>query len=187
MKRICLAVLALTFLASAAAAQSLAELAKQEEARRKAQKAPAKVYTDSDLRKVAPATPSAAPDQAATTPEAGKDPNAAAKPAEPPQGEAEKADAGKDETWWRNRITEARAKVDRAKVLADAVQNKINSLTNDWSARDDPYQREQLAAERTRALGELQRLKDEIDAGNKAIADIEEEARQAGVPPGWLR
>lgn len=184
MKRIVLTCLALSFLASAAAAQSLAELAKQEEARRKAMKAGGKVYTDADLGKVAPAASPAGPAQPAATPEAAKAPGEAQDPAAAAQGQKEPE---KDEAWWRGRVTEARAKVERAKVLADAMQSKINALTNDWSARDDPYQREQLAAERTRALGELQRLKDEIGAGTKAIADIEEEARQAGVPPGWLR
>ena len=27
----------------------------------------------------------------------------------------------------------------------------------------------------------------QIEAGKKAIADLEEEARRANVPPGWLR
>ena len=61
MKRVCLALLALLLVASAASAQSLAELAKREEARRKAIKTPSKVYTDADLRRIAPASPPAVP------------------------------------------------------------------------------------------------------------------------------
>jgi len=38
-----------------------------------------------------------------------------------------------------------------------------------------------------RLVQELERLKKEIQQQTKAIADIEEEARRAGVPPGWLR
>ena len=30
-------------------------------------------------------------------------------------------------------------------------------------------------------------LSEDIDEGAKLIADIEEEARRAGVPPGWIR
>jgi hypothetical protein len=30
-------------------------------------------------------------------------------------------------------------------------------------------------------------VRKEIEDGNKAIAAIEDEARRAGVPPGWLR
>jgi len=36
-------------------------------------------------------------------------------------------------------------------------------------------------------VAELDRLKKQLLADKKAIADLEEEARRAGVPPGWLR
>ena len=44
-----------------------------------------------------------------------------------------------------------------------------------------------LAIERQKALAELDRMKKAAAADAKAIADLEEEARRAGVPPGWLR
>ena len=55
------------------------------------------------------------------------------------------------------------------------------------SFRKTRAQRGVLASERQKALGELDRLKKQIEAGKKAIADLEEEARRANVPPGWLR
>ncbi len=191
MKRFCFALVACSLVvAASSSAQSLADVARKEEARRKAIKTPSKVYTDADLKRApatsqsqnaAPAPASAAPGQAgasaAAQPTTGGEPKAGEKQPEPE----------KDEAWWRSRITEARAKLERSKLLADAMQTRINSLTNDWAARDDPAQRALLAQERARAIGELQRLKDEIDAATKEIADIEEEARVAGVPPGWLR
>lgn len=185
MKRLCLALLALSLLASTAAAQSLADLAKKEEARRKAVKTPSKVYTDADLKGVAPATPPVA-SPATPAPAA---PAADAKEGQSAEAQAKAAaeDEAKDEAFWRNRITEARTRLARTKLLADAMQTRINSLTNDWVARDDPAQRAVLANQRVEALGELQRLQEEIVAQTKAIADIEEEARQAGVPPGWIR
>jgi len=176
MKRICLA-LVLCLVASAAAAQSLADLAKQEEARRKAIKTPSKVYTDADLKRLSPGTPPPAPQQP-PPPATGQDPKEAGQPADA-QAAADKAAAEqepeKDETWWRTRITEARAKLESTKFSYDAMQTRVN------------VQRAALANDRARALAELQRLKEQIDADTKAIADIEEEARQAGVPPGWLR
>jgi hypothetical protein len=36
-------------------------------------------------------------------------------------------------------------------------------------------------------MAELTRLKQAIVTETKAIADFQEEARRAGVPPGWLR
>jgi hypothetical protein len=38
-----------------------------------------------------------------------------------------------------------------------------------------------------KALAELERVRGDIEAQEKAVTDLEEEARRAGVPPGWLR
>jgi hypothetical protein len=40
---------------------------------------------------------------------------------------------------------------------------------------------------RQKALGELGRLQKAIVDDKKAITDLEEDARRAGVSPGWLR
>ncbi len=172
--------------ATSVRAQSLADVAKQEEARRKAIKTPAKVITNDDLKKYGSATaPATATAEQKTTPAAGQDatpPKDAA--AQQPAGEQEPA---KDEAYWRKRITDARATLDRSQVLADALQSRINALWADFTARDDRVQREQIEIERHKALAELDRMKTDIEAQKKAIADIEEEARQQGVPPGWLR
>jgi hypothetical protein len=192
MKRFCLAFVAFSLLASAAAAQSLADVAKREEERRKAIKTPSRLYTDADLRRLpAPAAPAGVGQPVSpAVPVTGEQPrpgeqqaNAEAAPEKPG---AEPA-AEHDEAYWRGRITEARAKVERSKLLCDAMQTRINVLTADWSARDDPVQRAALYQDRIKALEELKRLQDEIQDQTKAIADIEEEARRAGVPPGWLR
>ena len=53
--------------------------------------------------------------------------------------------------------------------------------------RDDPAQRAQIARDKQKAMDELNRLKAAIQNDKKAITDLEEEARKAGVPPGWLR
>lgn len=81
----------------------------------------------------------------------------------------------------------ARAALERSKVLADALQSRLNALATDIVNRDDPAQRAQLELERQRAITELDRMKAEIAEQTKAIADLEEDARKAGVPPGWLR
>ncbi len=173
--------------ATSVRAQSLADVAKQEEARRKAIKTPSKVYTDADLKKLTPAAPAApVPTQPAPTPAATPE-NKEAQPGDAQANKPEEEAPEKTEAFWRTRITEARNRLARTKLLADAMQTRINSLTNDWVARDDPAQRAVLANQRIEALGELQRLTDEIVAQTKAIADIEEEARQAGIPPGWIR
>lgn len=160
---------------------SLAELARQEQARRAAIKQPAKVYTADDLKGMPPpSTPAAEPPKAP----------AAAPPAAPPPLTAEKPpedDPKRDQKYWQDRINSARAELDRSKVYLDALQSRINALSTDFVNRDDPAQRAVIEQDRKRALAEFERLKTQIVQMTKGIADIEEEARRLGVPPGWLR
>jgi len=44
-----------------------------------------------------------------------------------------------------------------------------------------------IARDKQKAIDELNQLKQSIENDKKAISDLEEEARKAGVPPGWLR
>jgi hypothetical protein len=60
-------------------------------------------------------------------------------------------------------------------------------MKTDFINRDDPAQKAKLETDRKAALAELERVKKEMNDQTKAIAAIEEEARRAGVPAGWLR
>jgi gas vesicle protein len=172
----------LTLAQGRALGQSLADVARQEEARRKNITTPSKVLTNEDLRHAGvPEPPSGSEQKPAQTQPSTLPGGASTPPATAPQEPA------KDQAYWRGRITEARDQLDRTKTFMEAVQNRINSLTTDYVNRDDPAQRAVLERERQKNVAELERLKKEIQQQTKAIADIEEEARRAGVPPGWLR
>jgi DNA repair exonuclease SbcCD ATPase subunit len=180
-------------------AQSLADVARAEEARRKDAKQSPKVITNKDLTPVAPpATPSttdgvapadgadksATKDKAATKDQkAGVDGTAKDKDT---AGEATKEKV-KDQAYWSKRMKDLQTQLDRDETFAEALQTRINALTADFSARDDPAQRAVIGANRQKALAELERLKKAIQADKTAIADLQEEARRASVPPGWLR
>ena len=164
--------------ASPAAGQSLAAVARKEEARRKDIKQSSRVITNKDLRPVTSVPSAPAPPAAVPAP----DPAA---PAEKPADDS--AAAEQDEQAWRKKMADARVALERSQMYADALQSKINALWADFTARDDPAQRAQIELERKRALAEQARVKDEIEKQKKAIADLEEEARRAGVPPGWIR
>lgn len=187
MTRLLLALAVLALVTADVAAQSLADVARAEAERRKKIAAPGKLYTNEDLRPDPfgggrPAEPAVAANAADATP-AALAPSALA----PAEAAAPAADPRRDEAYWRTRITEARQQLERSRLFADALQSRINALTTDFVNRDDPAQRDVIAADRARALAELERVKREIEEQTKAIADIEEEARRAGVPPGWLR
>ena len=189
MSRFVVGLAAVLTISAAASAQTLGDVARQEEARRKTVKAPAKVYTNDSLR----ADPSSPRPAAAGTPGSPASSAGSAAPSTPDASQqagtpAPAPDASaKDEASWKRRMAAAREVVERAKIFADALQTRINSLSNDWAARDDPYQRNKIAADRDKALAELSRVQKEVQDGTKAIAAIQEEARKAGVPAGWVR
>jgi hypothetical protein len=176
--RTMMAVAVALYAATAALGQgpTLAEIARKEQERRKTQKPPTKVYTNKDL----PATAQGRPPTPPTAP-AAEEAKATEKPAPPQEGDQ------KDEAWWRNRINQAREELRRNEMFAEALQTRINSLSADFVSRDDPAQRGQIEQDRIKALAELARVRSDIDRGKKNIEDIEEEARKASVPPGWLR
>ena len=179
--------------AMTAQAQSLADVAKKEEERRKASPEATKVYTNKDLNAApAPSTPPP------STPAGGtkdtkdtkdtrdpKDPKAADEKAKDANGKEPVKD--KDKAYWSGRLKTLQDQLDQNQILVDAIQTRINALSTDFVNRDDPAQRSVIERDRQKALSELARLKKAVVDGKKAIADLEEEARRAGVPPGWLR
>jgi hypothetical protein len=169
-------------------AQSLAEVARQEEARRKEIRQPAKVYTNKDLGSVPPSSapaPGPEPSAKAATPAAAERKDAANEA--PLAQDAKDKPVVKDQKYWAGRMRDLSTQLDRDQILADALQSRINALTADFTARDDPAQRAVIGRDRQKAIDELARLKVAVQATSKAIADLEEEARRASVPPGWLR
>lgn len=162
-------------------AQGLADVARAEEARRKTVTKPSKVYTNVDLQPDITATPAPSPTPAEPVP----GDQAASQKA--PAGKVEPAPALRDQAYWSGRINTARQALERSRMFAEALQSRINALTTDFTNRDDPAQRAQIELERQRAVAELDRVKKEMTEQTKAIADIAEEGRKAGVPPGWLR
>lgn len=176
------------------AAQSLADVARAEEARRKTIKGQAKVYTNETLRGAdggdppAAVPPQAQPAAAGATEKPGAAPGAkpapppVVKPATPPASET-----AKDEKYWRDRVAAARDALRRSETFADALQSQINGLYTEFVNMSDPAQRALIEQKRLAAIAEQDRVKADIGRQTKAIADIEDEARRANVPAGWLR
>jgi hypothetical protein len=160
--------------------QSLADVARTSSASRKDQPKGAKVYTNDNLRTditpSAPVAPAATPDTApaadgamATTADAGTTPAEAA-----PGGPVTDArdQRSKDEAAWRQRMTSARAAVDRSTSLAAALQSQNNAHTVEFNKSDHTAQRRieqrRVRCRRTRAHAAR------IEANKKAITAIED-------------
>ena len=190
-----LGVAALVFIgmANVVAAQSLGDVAKKEEQRRKTVKSSGKVYTNDELKRdPTPSVPASASTGTTSTPSASSTPapapassgnNADRDDSANKDGSADKS----DEKTWRKRITNARESLQRSQAFADALQSQLNALSTDFVNRDDPIQRQQIAKQRDGVVAELDRVKKEVAAQTKAISDIQEEARRANVPAGWVR
>ena len=186
--------------------QSLAAVAREEQERRKKISSPGKEYTNEDLRGAGVATLPSGP--ATNGPPAGM-PQGAGAPRPPAStardtsdssptadsGGAPDAEAAPEggeaptrtEASWRNRVTTARDELERLQLFLDSLQSRVNGLWADFTARDDPAERATLEQDRQRALAEMERVRSDIEEKTQEIADIEEEARRTGVPPGWLR
>ena len=175
-------------------AQSLGDLAKREAERRKNVKDDGKVLTNKDVPRVvpseAPAVPSPATELSKAPSDAGKTSAAASadKAVDATQTDAKDAvEAPKDQKYWSERQRLLHEQLDRDELYLQALQTRVNVLTTDFVNRDDPAQRSVIGVERQKALEELTRLSVAVSAQKTAVADFEEEARRAGVPPGWLR
>ena len=182
MRAIALSALVLVTASSAVLAQSLADVARKEEERRKQTPPAEKVYTNKDLGAVPPSSmPPPADDAKDADKGKDKDKDSAAAGGEKPADKTDRAadkskadGAAKDQKYWHDRMQAALQAVDRDQTLADAMQSRINALSTDFVNRDDPAQRAVIARDRDRALLELDRLKKQIIDDKKAIGDIEE-------------
>ena len=156
-------------------AQSLADVARTEEARSQKIAKPSKVYTDEDVQKYAPATPGA---QAAATTVTALDANGK------PMGQQAAAEGlPADEAGWRARLQNARDGMDRNKLLLGALEQQGRSAAR----RAGTPEGEEPSDDGSTRAAEIKRLKAEMDAFRATLANADEDARKAGVPPGWVR
>ena len=183
-----------TALLLAAAAEAsgqtpLVDAARRERARRAAipPEEKARVYTNEDLRVRGGLTIGILPTNVAAP--AGSDPGGG--PEAPDEGGTDPAEpeatAVRDEDHWRRRIAAARAAQAQAALMAAALQNRADGLWAQFTAVDDPVQRGIVERQRFEALAALEETRAERDRLGVELRDIEDEARQADVPPGWLR
>lgn len=181
--RLIAALVGLALTAPAAGAQNLADVARAEEARRKGMRGAAKVYTNDTLGAppAEPPPPKAEPPAAAAKPTAGTDTTKS-----PPKAGAA-SEPAKDEKYWRDRITAARTALQRSQTFAEALESQINALYTEFVNMSDPVQRTIVEQKRLAAIAEQDRVKTDIVRHTKAVAEIEDEARRANVPAGWLR
>jgi hypothetical protein len=186
MKRIICSVVGLCFLAGSgmATAQSLADVAKKTQAQRKSAKRPARVYTNADVPVTAAATAATATEVSTTPKEEGGSTDPNAKPAEGSKNSVNASDAAN----CRSRFASAREAVSRSKEQLEGMRSRVLQLqTSKALSGNDVNQQAVVSAQQSAALQEFDRLRADVEKYQKALSDLEAEARAASVPAGWLR
>ena len=169
-------------------AQTIADIARQERAKRQAgQKA---VVITNETLGIKPSDGTEVKQD--TEPKAEGTPAATASPAAPPavQGAAVPSQPAqtetRDEKWWRAKYEEARTEVRRAENQAAVAQLELNSANRDFLTRSyDPDGRGPAAvAAATKRLAETNAA---VASARAKVAGLDEELRRAGAPAGWAR
>lgn len=164
MKRYIGAFAAVLLAASALAGQSLAEIAKKERERRAKLEGPSsKVITESDIRtsqsSISPARSSS------SSGSAGEEPASGEATAEEEAESTETQDPRQTEAYWRDRLK--------------SIDDRIRKMEADLAS---PLYTSNLSGGPAR-----QRLERDLQQARRDRQSLVEEARRAGVPPGWLR
>jgi hypothetical protein len=162
-------------------AQSLGELARREEERRR-QTTPGKQYTNADLPDTASAT---AP--AVTQPDPGP---AAAAAADPSPAKAADADADappargrekRDETYWRTRARELRGHVQRTQTEIGSLEARLTELETQAATSPDALRERDVTA------AHLRKLRQNLQSFGKEVERFEQRAHTDRVPADWIK
>jgi len=112
-------------------------------------------------------------------------------PPEKPQEEAKgtpTAAKEKGEAYWRARFAEARSKLSQAEKELDILQRELNLLQVQYYSDPNKALRQQF--DRSEINNHRKKIADkqaEVQQLRQALSDLEDQLRQAGGPPAWVR
>ena len=178
-------------LTTALHSQSLAELARKERAR-KTPEGTAKVYTNEDIPSTTPSPAAPAPAQA-QEPQAQKPAPATAQAGATEKAEAKPAEASEKSTadlekGYREKFAQLRDKVAFEEQKLDVMQRELNLMMTQFYSDPNVALREQNSrVEINKRTQDIETQKQVVEKAKQAIADLEDELRKKGLPPGWAR
>ncbi len=166
---------------------SVADAARKARAEKKNEPASKQVWTDDNIPKT--------PHEVAAAGSGGEAPAGGDKPAQnaaPASPDDDKKNA-ELEAQWRQRFADAHKKLDNDQQQLDIMQQKLGLKETQYYSDPNTAMREQYQYPSGRG-GEINDLrkqiddkKQEIEKDKQAIADLEDELRKEGLPPGWAR
>lgn len=157
-------------------AQTLADIARRERERQKQLHSTVVVASGATTTTAA----STSSTTAVTTPPAAASRTAA--PTGPVDGK------GHDEKYWRQQFDKARDVAKKADDKVQLLDLKVKDLNTQLLRQSDIYNREyRLGPEIAETQKQLDDARKEADDARKKLADLEDELRRSGGPPGWAR
>jgi DNA repair exonuclease SbcCD ATPase subunit len=174
MRRLIVPLALLVALPAGLFAQSVADTAaKEKERREKARqgKAPAKVYTEDDLRNAgrgtlsAPASNEAAAAASATPPSPAASPQPGASPAEKTEDELK----AERQQQWREQVQKTQAEIQSLGQKADQLQMQLNDLSQNL-----------YTSTRANLANELDGTKTKLATAQRTLATLEDDGRRLG-------
>jgi hypothetical protein len=118
--------------------------------------------------------------------------SATAPPPPNPEATAGQFDADRqrrldEEARWRERATTARGGIASADHEVTKLEQEAAALANRILLSTDTNEILRLRAEQQKVNESLAAARAALERARQALEDLQEEARRAGVPPGWVR
>ncbi len=189
MRRLTLALVTAFLLSAAGSAysQSLADIAKKEKERREQLKIHERVITNQDAARFkATGAITIVPQGEATPPKPAPEKDAAAKPDSKPASDEPVDFQGRPESFWRQTVADARAKVRDLENEGNVLILKLNDLQNRFYRESDGFNQQNIQREINRTIYEQDLNKEKTAAAKAQLDDLLKDARKTGALPGWL-
>lgn len=91
------------------------------------------------------------------------------------------------EAQWRERAREAKQELKDSEARVHALEEQASQLFGRIQASTDTNELLRLRAEQQELTKQVDEAKIMLETTRKEFRDLAEEARRAGVPPGWVR
>jgi hypothetical protein len=92
------------------------------------------------------------------------------------------------EPFWHERARAQRETISRTEKTISDLEQRIGELRDDRNPTNlmDPNREQTRQAQIAKAQADLEAAKASLEGARQALANLEEEARRKGIPPGWL-
>jgi hypothetical protein len=112
------------------------------------------------------------------------------------EGEAEGADAGsvptpRDAESWRQRVEQQQRLIESAATRTRQLEGQLVALEQDVQPPGgdvlDPQRLQNREGQKAELRQQLDEAREALEKARSGLGEIEDQARRAGIPPGWLR